>query len=88
MRPGWTWSGFASVSLGLDNGCVLDWASQEALVVQNLPANAGDVRDTDLILGREIPWRRTWQPTPVFLPVESHGQRTLAGYIQSIASHS
>ena len=28
----------------------------------------------------EIPWRRKWQPTPVFLPGESHGQRNLAGY--------
>ena len=28
----------------------------------------------------EIPWRRTRQPTPVFLPGESHGQRSLAGY--------
>ena len=27
-----------------------------------------------------IPWRRKWQPTPVFLPGESHGQRFLAGY--------
>ena len=27
-----------------------------------------------------IPWRREWQPTPVFLPGESHGQRSLAGY--------
>ena len=26
------------------------------------------------------PWRRKWQPTPVFLPGESHGQRKLAGY--------
>ena len=26
------------------------------------------------------PWRRTWQPTPVFFPGESHGQRSLAGY--------
>ena len=25
---------------------------------------------------RKIPWRRAWQPTPVFLPGESHGQRT------------
>ena len=29
---------------------------------------------------RKIPWRRTWQPTPVFLPRESHGQIRLAGY--------
>ena len=28
---------------------------------------------------RKIPWRRKWQPPPVFLPGESHGQRSLAG---------
>ena len=27
---------------------------------------------------RKIPWRREWQPTPVFLPAESHGQRSRA----------
>ena len=26
-----------------------------------------------------IPWKRAWQPTPVFLPGESHGQRSLVG---------
>ena len=45
------------------------------LVVKNLPANAGDVRDVGL-----IPWRRAWKPTPVFLPGESHGQKSLAGH--------
>ena len=29
---------------------------------------------------RKIPWRRKWEPTPVFLPVKSHGERSLAGY--------
>ena len=29
---------------------------------------------------RKIPWRRKWQPTPVFLPGKSHGQSSLAGY--------
>ena len=29
---------------------------------------------------RKIPWRRKWQPTPVILPGEFHGQRRLAGY--------
>ena len=29
---------------------------------------------------RKIPWRKAWQPTPVFLPGESHGQRSLVGY--------
>ena len=28
----------------------------------------------------KIHWRRKWQPTPVFLPGESHGQRSLTGY--------
>ena len=28
---------------------------------------------------KKIPWRRAWQPTPVFLPGKSHGQRSLAG---------
>ena len=28
----------------------------------------------------KVPWRRKWQPTPVFLPGKSHGQRSLAGY--------
>ena len=29
---------------------------------------------------RKIPWRKAWQPTPVFLPGESHEQRHLVGY--------
>ena len=28
----------------------------------------------------KIPWRRKWQPTPVFLPRKSHGERSLADY--------
>ena len=28
----------------------------------------------------KMPWRRRWQPSPAFLPGESHGQRSLAGY--------
>ena len=46
-------------------------------VVKSLPVKA---RDMGSISGWEIPWRRTWQPTPVFLPGECHGQRSLAGY--------
>ena len=29
---------------------------------------------------KKMPWKRAWQPTSVFLPGESHGQRSLAGY--------
>ena len=28
----------------------------------------------------KIPWRRAWQPTPAYLPGESHGQKYLVGY--------
>ena len=51
------------------------WASQVALVVQNWPANAGDIRDMVSINPsvKKISWRRGWQPTPVFLLGESHG---------------
>ena len=31
-------------------------------------------------LGREDPLEEVWQPTPVFFPGESHGQRSLEGY--------
>ena len=48
------------------------------LVVKNLPANAGDIRDSDSIpRSRRSPGTGHRQPSPVFLPVESHGQRSL-----------
>ena len=40
--------------------------------------NAGDLGLTPAI--RKILWRRKWQPAPVFLPGETHGQRSLVGY--------
>ena len=60
---------------------ILFRASPVALAVKNQPTNAGDIRDEDLIprLGRSL-WKRAWQPTPVFLPEKSHGQRSLVGY--------
>ena len=33
-----------------------------------------------LFLGQELPWRRKWQPTPVFLPGEFQGQSSLTGF--------
>ena len=57
---------------------VLD--TQVMLVVKNPPANVGDKRCRfDPWVGK-IPWRRAWQPTPVFLPRASQGQRSLEGY--------
>jgi len=48
-------------------------------VEKNPLTNAGDM---GLInpWAWKILWRRKWQPTPVVLPGESHGQRTLVGY--------
>ena len=40
--------------------------------------NAGDLRFHPWF--GKIPWRREWQPTPIFLPGEFHGQWSLAGY--------
>ena len=56
-------------------------ASQVALLVKNLLPNAGDIKRCgfDPWVGK-ISWRRKWQSTPVFLPRESCGQRSLAGY--------
>ena len=51
------------------------------LVVRNPPVSAGDLRDVGSIPGvGKIPWRREWQSTPVFLPGESQGPRSLVGY--------
>ena len=35
---------------------------------------------------RKVPWKRDWYLTPIFLPRESHGQRSLSGY--SLQGHS
>ena len=48
--------------------------SQVVLGVKNLPANA------EMRWVWNIPWRSKWQPTPVFLPGEFHGQKSMAGY--------
>ena len=50
-----------------------------AQLVKNLLVNAGDTGFFDPWVGK-IPWRRVWQPTPVFFPGKFHGQRGLVGY--------
>ena len=56
-------------------------ASQVALVVKNPPAKAEDVRDMGSIPETgKIPRRKARKPTPVFLPGESPGLRSLVGY--------
>ena len=50
---------------------------------KNQPVNAGDTGEegrwgSEWV--RKIPWRRKWQPTPVFLPGKTHGEGSLVGY--------
>ena len=54
--------------------CCHYWALRVALVGKIPPAGGFDPW-----VGK-IPWRRAWQPTPVFLPGESQGLRSLVGY--------
>ena len=55
--------------------------AQALLVAQRVKISARDVGDLGSIpgLGR-FPWRREWLLTLVFMPGESHGQRSLVGY--------
>ena len=50
-------------------------------MIKNLPAHAGEVKRHRFSpwVGK-IPWRRARQLTPVFLPGEPHGQRSLVHY--------
>ena len=49
-------------------------------MVKNLSASKGDTGDWFDPYVRKIPWRKKWQPPPVFLPGKSHGQKSLGGY--------
>ena len=57
----------------------MDWLPQW-LSGKEPAFNAIDAGDVALILGREDPLEKEWQPTPVFLSGESYGQRRLVGY--------
>ena len=59
--------------------------SRASLVAQRLK-HLPPMRETWVrSLGREDPRRRKWQPTPVFMPGESHGRRSLARILQWVA---
>ena len=59
--------------------------SQVVLVVKNLPANAEDVKDVGSIPGLGRSPGGGHGNTPVFLPGESHGQRSQVGYVHRAA---
>ena len=59
-----------------------------ASVVKN-PRVMQKTQETQVLsLSRKVPWRKAWQPTPVFLPGDSHGQRSLAGYSPQVHKES
>ena len=61
--------------------CICAPPARLGLVVKNCLANAEDIKDVKFNPRvRKIPWKRKWQPTPVFLPGKSQGQKSLAGY--------
>ena len=62
-----------------DWSSILWWVSLVAQMVKSLPKC--ERHGFDPWVG-EIPWRKKWQPTPVFLPGKSHGWRSLVGFIQ------
>ena len=49
-------------------------------MVKNPLANGGGRREVGGFDPWDMPWRRAWQLNPVFLPGESLGQRSMAGY--------
>jgi len=51
-----------------------------SLVAQNVKNSPAMQRPGFNPWVRKIPWRRAWQPIPVFLPREFHGQRSLVGH--------
>ena len=77
VSPDWDepWRG----DKGVDLFCRRRQSFPSGSVVKNLPA----MKEPWV---RQIPWRRAWQSTPVFLHGESHGWRSLVGY--SLWSHT
>jgi len=62
---------FPSIKVFSDSALHIRWPKYWSFSFSNSPSNA---------YSGKIPWRRKWQPTPVFLPGKSHEQRSLAGY--------
>ena len=76
MTP-WTVACQAPLSMGLSGHF---WKVGWHFLLQAIFLTQGS--NLSLLHCRQIllPWRRKWQPTPVFLPGKSHGQRSLVGY--------
>ena len=73
-------------SLGREDALEKEMATHSSILAWRIPwtVEPGRLRSMGLQrlkqLSTHILWRRQWQPTPVLLPGESHGQRSLVGY--------
>ena len=63
--------------------CIVNMQEGERMYISGVPA----MQEFDPWV-RKIPWRRKWQPTPVFLPGKSHGQKSLASYSPWVSKES
>ena len=71
----------------LPNGCHLDPSLHISLSGIGVLGSVARPSQVDTLQCHyQLDWRRGWRPTPVFLPGESHGQRSLPGY--SSQSHT
>ena len=85
MLRTWPWEAEALdvhiVQLCLYLHCYIVMHHFGASPVSQTVKNLSEMRETWVDAQVEkVPWRREWLPTPVFLPGEFHGQRSLAGY--------
>ena len=88
----WTQRWTASWSLPCMPGATLFVGGSEVpslpmwLTGKESACSVGVAGDLGVIPGSgKIPWRRKWQPTPILLPGESHGQRSLQATVHGVA---
>ena len=81
-----------NLSINEDNNTCLRGITKSTstpLVAQTVKASTYNAGDLGSIPGvGKIPWRGKWQPTPVLLPGESHGWRSLVGYSPGVRKES
>ena len=63
-----------------NQGSDLAWQWKHQVLTTGSPRNSQNGTHFSHRWSKICNWRRRWQPTPIFLPGKSHGQRSLVGY--------
>ena len=63
--------------------CIVNMQEGEGVYISGVPA----MQEFDPWV-KKMPWRRKWQPTPVFLPGKSHGQKSRPATVHGVAKES